>query len=170
MSPTPATSRPFLSAPHFTPGCWVRVGHRHINTASGLPVCEVLSGAVGIEQADANEHLIAAAPDLFIALQAALVVVAGCNADHAFDIEDRMIRSTLARALGVVRERWTPALFLTNKRVMLLATVGSEPAAIERAEAAASVRRDVEWVAAQRTMSRTRAGQQTNDNSERGAV
>jgi len=133
--------------PHFTPGSWRRSTHRAIVTAGGLPIGEVFSGAVGIAQADANEHLIAAAPDLFTALQAALVVVAGCNADHAVDVEERMIRNALARALGAARDPWTPALFVADKRVLLLPSAGSEGEAIERAEAAAARRRDVEWKA-----------------------
>ena len=57
-----------------TQGPWRRIGHRQIATTvgAGLPVCEVWSGGVGNEQADANECLIVAAPDLLEALQAAL--------------------------------------------------------------------------------------------------
>lgn len=92
-----------MTAPHFTPGSWQRAGHRQIVASGGLPVAEVFSGVVGIDQADANERLIEAAPDLFEAAQTALVVVAGLNADHAFDAEERAIRRALARAIGARR-------------------------------------------------------------------
>lgn len=84
-------------SPRFTPGPWCRCGHRQIATTAGagLTICEVWSGGVGIEQADANENLIVAAPDLFAALESALVVVAGCNADGLFDTEERAIREAL---------------------------------------------------------------------------
>lgn len=80
-------------SPRFTPGPWRRCGHRQIATTAGagLPICEVWSGGVGIEQADANESL-------FAALQSALVVVAGCNADGAFDQEERAARAALKLA------------------------------------------------------------------------
>ncbi|MDO9599542.1 MAG: hypothetical protein Q7J47_17625 [Azoarcus sp.] len=42
-----------------------------------------------------------AAPKLQQALQAALVVVAGCNADGAFIEQDQIIRAALAEAEGV---------------------------------------------------------------------
>ena len=57
-------------SPRFTPGPWRRIGQRQIVTTAGagLPICEVWPGGVGIEQADANEFLIAAAPVLYEAL------------------------------------------------------------------------------------------------------
>lgn len=66
------------NSPRFTPGPWRRLSHRLIvaDHGSELPICDVWSGGVGIEQADANENLIAAAPDLFAALAA---VVAECS-------------------------------------------------------------------------------------------
>ena len=96
-----AHSAPTLS-PSFTPGPWRAIGHRQIvgNTPAGLPVCEVLSGAVGIEQADANERLIAAAPDLYHALLAALVGLVGCNGDGMFDAEEHAIRAVLCKVAG----------------------------------------------------------------------
>ena len=63
----------------FTPGPWRRVGHRSISAGAGLDtvtLCEVFSGGVGLAQADANEALIAAAPDLFAAAEAAAAVLA----------------------------------------------------------------------------------------------
>lgn len=136
------------SPPRFTSGPWQRRGHRQIVARSGMPVCEVFSGAVGIDEADANEDLIAAAPDMFACLRFALVAVATCNVDRRFDREERMIRSTLALALGVRPQRWTPALFLADKRVLTLPQQRSEAAALQTAEAAAAGRRDVESVAA----------------------
>jgi hypothetical protein len=56
-----------MTAPAFTPGPWRRVGHRAIAAGAGLDavmVCEVFSGGPGIDQADGNEALIAAAPEL----------------------------------------------------------------------------------------------------------
>lgn len=87
-------------APRFTPGPWRRCGHRQIATmvGAGLPICEVWSGGVGIEQADANECLVAAAPDLFAALRSALVVVAGSNADGRYDDQERVARAALELA------------------------------------------------------------------------
>lgn len=86
----------------FTPGPWRRCGHRQIATAAGagLPICEVWSGGVGIEQADANECLIAAAPALHAALRAALDVVAGCNADGTYNDQEHAIRAALDLAEG----------------------------------------------------------------------
>lgn len=65
-------------SPRFTPGPWCRRGHHHIATVAfaGLPVCEVLPGGVGGEQAIANGNLIIAAPDLYAALQA---IVTECD-------------------------------------------------------------------------------------------
>jgi len=57
-----------MSAQH-APGPWRRMGHRHIADAAGNVICEVWSGPSGIEQADANETLIAAATELFAELQ-----------------------------------------------------------------------------------------------------
>jgi hypothetical protein len=50
----------------YTPGPWRDVGHRTIfgPPPGDLLICECFSGGVGVEQADANLRLIAAAPDL----------------------------------------------------------------------------------------------------------
>ena len=59
-----------MSTPTFTAGPWRRVGHRTIAAGIGLDmltICEVFSGGAGIDQADANEVLIATAPELFAA-------------------------------------------------------------------------------------------------------
>lgn len=50
-------------------GPWRRASHRQIMDAEGSVVCEVWS-SVGIKEADANENVIAAAPDLFAAFEA----------------------------------------------------------------------------------------------------
>lgn len=56
-----------------TQGPWRACGQRLIASAAGagLPVCSVLPGGVGSEQADANEYLIAAAPEMLEALREA---------------------------------------------------------------------------------------------------
>ncbi|MBT9496648.1 MAG: hypothetical protein IV103_05070 [Zoogloea sp.] len=57
-----------MNAPTFTAAPWRSAGHRAIAAGTGLDtvtICEVWSGGVGIDQADANEALIAAAPELF---------------------------------------------------------------------------------------------------------
>ena len=62
-----------MTAPAFTPGPWRRVWHRTIAAGTGLnavTVCEVFSGSVGLDQADANEALIEAAPELHAAAAA----------------------------------------------------------------------------------------------------
>jgi hypothetical protein len=86
----------------FTPGPWLRCGHRQIATTAGagLPICEVWSGGVGIEQADANECLIAAAPALHAALLAALDAVVSCNTDGVHDDTETKIRAALLMAQG----------------------------------------------------------------------
>lgn len=91
-------------APGFTPGPWFEHSHRQIGPKGGV-VAEIWS-AVGtssddaIAQADANVHLIAAAPELYDALRAALVVVSGLNADGYFNQAEREIRAALALAEG----------------------------------------------------------------------
>jgi hypothetical protein len=65
----------------FTAGPWRRVGHRTIAAGAGLDtvtICEVFSGGAGIEQADANEALIAAAPELFTALRDIVLETMDC--------------------------------------------------------------------------------------------
>lgn len=59
-----------MSTPMFTAGPWRRVGHRAIAAGAQhdtVTICEVFSGGAGIDQADANEALIATAPELFAA-------------------------------------------------------------------------------------------------------
>jgi len=67
-----------MSTPIFTPGPWRRVGHRTIAAGSGpdaVTLCEVFSGGVGLDQADANEALIADAPALFMAAAEVLALI-----------------------------------------------------------------------------------------------
>lgn len=89
--------------PLHTPGPWREHSHRQIGPDAGI-VCEVWAaigwGADAIAEADANVHLIAAAPELYDAALRALVVVAGCNADGAFDEQERMLRAALTKAGG----------------------------------------------------------------------
>jgi hypothetical protein len=59
-----------MTAPAFTPAPWRRIGHRTIAADRGgrlVAICEVFSGAGPLEEADANEALIAAAPALYLA-------------------------------------------------------------------------------------------------------
>lgn len=96
--PAPAAFRP-----SFTPGPWREHSHRQIGPDAGI-VCEVWAaigwGDAAIVEADANVHLIAAAPELYEALRTALVIVSGCNADGLFSVEERTIRTALAKAEG----------------------------------------------------------------------
>ena len=91
------------SARTFTPGPWHEHSHRQIGPDAGN-VAEVWSaigwGDAAIQEADANVRLVAAAPELYEALQVALVVVAGCNGDGFFNDQERMIRAALAKAVG----------------------------------------------------------------------
>ena len=76
-APGPRTSAPSASTtqntPSYTPGPWREHSHRQIGPDAGI-VCEVWS-AIGetdadrIAQADANVHLITAAPELHQALK-----------------------------------------------------------------------------------------------------
>ncbi|WP_298622276.1 hypothetical protein [uncultured Zoogloea sp.] len=59
-----------MTAPAFTPAPWRRIGHRTIAADRGgrlVAICEVFYGAGPLEEADANEALIAAAPALYLA-------------------------------------------------------------------------------------------------------
>jgi hypothetical protein len=77
-----------------TPGPWQRDDKgRTISSAKG-PICECFSGPVGVEECDANERLIAAAPELLSALQGVVRV-----ADRATDEFDAA-RAAIAKATG----------------------------------------------------------------------
>lgn len=67
-----------MTAPTFTPAPWRRAGHRSIAAGVGVSrvtICELYSWG-DCSEADANEALIAAAPDLFAAAEAAAAVLA----------------------------------------------------------------------------------------------
>ncbi|MCL4759083.1 MAG: hypothetical protein KJZ96_12140 [Rhodocyclaceae bacterium] len=101
--PAHAPTAHTFTSPRFTPGPWHEHSHRQIGPDAGI-VCEVWSalgwGDTAIAEADANVHLIAAAPALHAALLAALDVVAGCNADGAHNDTVKTIRAALALAQG----------------------------------------------------------------------
>lgn len=102
--PAHAPTAHTFTSPRFTPGPWHEHSHRQIGPDAGI-VCEVWS-AIGttsddaIAQADANVRLIAAAPTMYAALRAALVTVAGLNADGAFNDTEHTIRAALDLAEG----------------------------------------------------------------------
>lgn len=80
-----------------------RAGQRIITTEAGLPLFEVFSGAVGTEQADANEERLVTAWNshdaLVVALQAArqqLVMIESQN--HPFE-QYEQLTSTIDAAL-----------------------------------------------------------------------
>lgn len=102
-SGTPAHTQ---ESPRFTPGPWRRCGHRQIATTAGagLPVCEVWSGGVGIEQADANERLIAAAPELYAALQAIVTECMVVAEDMGKDLIPRRLLDQAREALRIAQE------------------------------------------------------------------
>jgi len=67
-----------MTAPTFTPGPWRRSGHRSIAAGVGVTwvtICDLYSWG-DCSEADANEALITAAPDLFAAAEAAAAVLA----------------------------------------------------------------------------------------------
>ena len=73
-----------MSTTTFTPGPWRRIGHRTIavgNRPDMKIICEVLSGGVGIEEANGNEALIEAAPEMHATLTA---ILGALNAGNAF--------------------------------------------------------------------------------------
>lgn len=101
--PAHAPTAHTFTAPRFTPGPWHEHSHRQIGPDAGI-VCEVWSalgwGDTAIAEADANVRLIAAAPTMHAALRAALVVIAGCNADGAYTDQEHTIRAALDLAEG----------------------------------------------------------------------
>jgi hypothetical protein len=92
---------------------WERLGHRQIGIA-GQPVtvCEVWSGGLGIEGADAAEHLIAAAPRLRTALTTLL------------DIVRRMDGELIGQVDGPTEEEYEAAL---TEADAALAAAGDAP-------------------------------------------
>jgi len=95
------------NAPRFTLGPWRRLSQRVIVADHGaeLPICEVWSGGVGIEQADANQRLLVAAPDLFAALTAIVADCAGVgpDSDGYYLVHDLSIEQARA-ALRIAQE------------------------------------------------------------------
>lgn len=94
--------------PQFTPGPWQRDGHRAIvaRSADGLVylLAEVWSGGSGIEAADANERLIAAAPSLFCAL-AEILEAAIAAGDGTFTVPAEAIEQARAALVLSVEGR-----------------------------------------------------------------
>lgn len=101
--PAHAPTAHTFTSPRFTPGPWHEHSHRQIGPDAGI-VCEVWSalgwGDTAIAEADANVHLIAAAPTMYAALRAALVTVAALNADGALSDTEHTIRAALDLAEG----------------------------------------------------------------------
>ncbi len=103
----PRTSAPSASniptnTPSYTPGPWREHSHRQIGPDVGI-VCEVWSaigwGDAAIREADANVHLIAAAPELHQALK---TLIADYRIGMAV-VRPRtmtLIRAALAKAEG----------------------------------------------------------------------
>lgn len=96
-----------MSRPTHTQGPWRRVGHRTIAAGAGInrvTVCELYSWG-DCSEVDANEALIAAAPDLFAAAEAAAAVLAkGKWIPNGPDPEAVALRKLL-RALDMAKGR-----------------------------------------------------------------
>lgn len=82
----------------FTAGPWRALGRRLIVTTGGggLPICEIWPAGVGDDQAEANQRLIAAAPELHQALTA----IVGDDEASLPPRTARMIAAALARVKG----------------------------------------------------------------------
>ena len=128
-----------MTAPTFTPAPWRRVGHRTIAAGTGpdrFTICELYSWG-DCTEADANEALIEAAPELYAAasevfalLDAGVLTVGTLAADHCRDIDDVRVRRhgrqralKIASGLGghVIAEHLVEAFLqrLLNHRVAL---------------------------------------------------
>lgn len=87
--------------PNWTPGPW-RVGtHHQILSTGGDNRCAGIvsyNSWMGIEEAEANAHLIAAAPDMYAALEQ-LVNTAASYQPHFYN-ELKQARAALAKARG----------------------------------------------------------------------
>lgn len=99
--PAHAPTAHTFTAPRFTPGPWRRCGHRQIasTAGAGLPICEVWFGGVGIEQAAANERLIAAAPEMHQALEA-IIADTRLGLGLVRPRTMKLVRDALAKAEG----------------------------------------------------------------------
>ena len=84
----------------FTPGAWADRGTGCVGTTHQLIASVYPMEDERPEEHVANVRLIAAAPELYQALQVALVVVAGCNGDGYFNDQECVIRAALAKAVG----------------------------------------------------------------------
>ena len=100
--PAPSASTTPTNTPSYTPGPWREHSHRQIGPDAGI-VCEVWSaigwGDAAIREADANVHLIAAAPELHQALK---TLIADYRIGMAV-VRPRtmtLIRAALAKAEG----------------------------------------------------------------------
>ena len=88
--------------PKWTPGPWRAVmGSRHVVDvfAGDRDVVSVYGGGVGFEYRDANAHLIAAAPDLYAALEA-MTARMSLYSGHHDDALTAMGKAALAKARG----------------------------------------------------------------------
>ena len=86
--------------PKWTPGPWRAVmGSRHVVDvfAGDRDVVSVYGGGVGFEYRDANAHLIAAAPDLYAALDGLLGLL---DAGSLYEPQAYAARAALAKAIG----------------------------------------------------------------------
>ena len=83
-----------------TPGPWHEGSHRSVESQSGT-ICEVYSH-MGIEEADANQKLIAAAPDLLASLREALKIIDAYRrvSGGDGDITAMNARAAIAKATG----------------------------------------------------------------------
>jgi hypothetical protein len=79
-----------------TPGPWHEGSHRSVESPSGT-ICEVYSH-MGIAEADANQKLIAAAPDLLDALVDAVRYAQGGDLLHPAALS--RARAAIAKATG----------------------------------------------------------------------
>ncbi len=94
-----------MTAPTFTPGPWRRAGHRSIAAGVGVSrvtICELYSWG-DCSEADANEALIAAAPDLFAAAEAAAAVLTRGRWRLDSPDPEAVALCTLLRALDLAR-------------------------------------------------------------------
>ncbi len=95
-----------MTAPTFTAAPWRRVGHRTIAAGTGpdaVTVCEVFSGGVGIDQADANEALLEAAPELYAAASEVFALLdAGFLTVGALAATDPARVATCGRAINTL--------------------------------------------------------------------
>ncbi len=84
-----------------TPRPWINSMHRTVNAVIGgreVALCEIFSGAVdSLDEADANQALIASAPTL---LEALTLAASKPLAEHCTDEEWAFIRSAIMGAQG----------------------------------------------------------------------